>query len=97
MLNGKLGDRRLNRRSGSFSLNWLSVPTRVPAGAPKLASETLAAYRFFDNEKVTAEKVLEPHRDATLERIRQFPVVLCVKDTTELDLRESPRRKVWVP
>jgi hypothetical protein len=48
-------------------------------------SETQAAYRFFDNEKVTAEKVLSPHREATLQRVKQHPVVLCVEDTSELD------------
>ena len=53
--------------------------------------ETQAAYRFFDNEKVTAEKVLAPHREATLQRIQQHPVVLCVEDTSELDFTSKPK------
>lgn len=46
---------------------------------------TQAAYRFFDNDKVTWEKVLEPHGEATRERLREHPVVLAIQDTTELD------------
>ncbi|NUQ65623.1 MAG: hypothetical protein HUU20_24400 [Pirellulales bacterium] len=32
-------------------------------------TETIAAYRFFDNRRVDARGVLQPHRDATLTRI----------------------------
>src|SRR5204863_8532232 len=48
-------------------------------------SETLAAYRFFDNDKVHEDKILEPHRRATIRRMAQHPVTLVVQDTTELD------------
>jgi hypothetical protein len=48
-------------------------------------SQTKAAYRFFDNKKVEAENVMEPHRAATVERARAEPVVLVIQDTTELD------------
>lgn len=91
MLTANLGDERLNRRVGKI----LSRLADRPEGSLPLAfqgwAETFAAYRFFDNDKVTAEKVLEPHRDATLERVRQFPVVLCVQDTTELDYTSKPQ------
>jgi hypothetical protein len=46
----------------------------------------VAAYRFFDNEKVDFENVLQPHIDATHQRIAEQPVALLVHDTTELDL-----------
>lgn len=91
MLTANLGDERLNRRAAKI-LNRLAD---CPQGSVPLAfqgwAETLAAYRFFDNHKVTSEKVLEPHRDATLVRARQFPVVLCVQDTTELDYTRKPQ------
>ena len=44
-------------------------------------AETTAAYRFFDNEKVTPEKLLAPHVAATIERMQGQPVVLLVQDT----------------
>ena len=58
---------------------------KFPAGCNGSA-ETKAAYRFLDNEHVTFKTVLAPHQDATLERIRDQPVVLIPQDTTELDL-----------
>lgn len=45
----------------------------------------MAAYRVLDNEKVTFEKVLKPHQDATLQRMQSCPVVLLAQDTTEMD------------
>ena len=53
-------------------------------------AETQAAYRFFDNKLVTPEEILRPHRDATVGRIREQPVVLIVQDTTELDFTDHP-------
>ena len=46
--------------------------------------ETIAAYRFFDNDKVNFDKVLDSHKQATLERIKEHKVVLLPQDTTEL-------------
>src|SRR5438093_8551818 len=46
----------------------------------------VAAYRFFDNDKVDFQKVLSPHRESTRRRMAAQPVVVLVQDTTELDL-----------
>lgn len=48
-------------------------------------AETQAAYRFFQNEKVTAEHVLSPHNACTVARIKCHDEVLLIQDTTELD------------
>ncbi len=48
-------------------------------------SETIAAYRFFDNEKVQWPAILEPHWQQTHKRMQAHQVVLCLQDTTELD------------
>jgi hypothetical protein len=45
----------------------------------------IAAYRFFDNDKVTYERVLTSHHERTVERIAEQRIVLLVQDTTELD------------
>lgn len=45
-----------------------------------------ATYRFCGNKKVNPDNILEPHRAATIERVRQHKVVLLVQDTTEIDL-----------
>src|SRR5689334_20116948 len=85
MLGANFGDERLNRRVALLLKPLADRPAESLPSALQGWGDTMAAYRFFNNEKVTADKVLEPHRDATLERAKQFPVVLCVNDTSELD------------
>lgn len=85
MMTADFGDERLNRRIAMVLGRLADRPQGSIPSAFQSWAETLAAYRFFDNQKVTSERVLEPHRDATLERAKEFPVVLCVQDTTELD------------
>lgn len=74
----------LEQLSGKPSLS-------IPAACGGQA-ETAAAYRFFDNEKTGPAKVLQPHRHATLERIRAEAVVIAAQDTTELDLTRKQEK-----
>jgi hypothetical protein len=84
-----LGDRRLNLRLGKLLEQVGGHPQwSLPAACGGWA-ELQAAYRFFDNEKVTFQQVLAPHRDASLERMAACPVVRLVQDTTENDERLS--------
>jgi hypothetical protein len=80
-----LGDQRLNQRL-AIVLEQLGRHPQlsIPAACGGWA-ETTAAYRFFDNDKATFEKVLAPHREATVERMKGCPVVLLAQDTTEDD------------
>ena len=59
----------------------LSIPAACGGRA-----EMKAAYRFFDNDKVTFEKVIEPHIAQTKDRIAAQKIVLLVQDTTEVVL-----------
>jgi hypothetical protein len=80
-----LGDTRLDKRMAKLLKALASRPTAsIPAACHGWA-ETQAAYRFFNHEAVTAAAVLQPHRDATLRRIAQHPVVLLPQDSSELD------------
>jgi hypothetical protein len=45
----------------------------------------VAAYRFCENEKTSFEAILQPHRDATRQRMAAQPVVILPQDTTEID------------
>lgn len=85
MQTADLGDERLKSRAALILGRLADRPEASLPSAFQGWPETLAAYRFFDNQKATPEKVLAPHRDATLKRAGEFPVVLCVQDTTELD------------
>lgn len=85
-----LGDKRLNRRSARVIEALAANPEARINGACEGWSDTLAAYRFFNNSAVTPEQILQPQREATQRRMREHPVVLIVQDTTELDFTKHP-------
>jgi len=87
-----LGDERLHKRSRKILEELAKNPEAGVNGAHAEWRDTLAAYRFFDNPQVTPEAILAPHREATLARMREHPVVLVVQDTTEFDLSAHPPR-----
>ena len=77
-------DVRLDARMEKILCDFGNKPTySIPQSCGGWA-ETIAAYRFFNNKKVTYEQVLASHYDATLERIKQQPVVLLPQDTTDI-------------
>jgi Transposase Tn5 dimerisation domain/Transposase DNA-binding len=80
------GDERLDKRYRIVLNTMTQKPSlKFPAACDGRA-EAEGGYRFLDNDKVDDHKVLVPHHDATMIRIRQEPVVLIPQDTTELDL-----------
>lgn len=86
----QLGDQRLNRRSQQILAALAANPEASINAAHEGWSDTQAAYRFFDNPAVTPEKILQPHLEATRQRMRAQPVVLIAQDTTELDYTAHP-------
>ncbi len=89
-----LGDERLDARvvmllSALGNRPNLSIPAACGGRA-----EMKAAYRFFNNEKVTFEKVLEAHITRTLERVAEQKVTLLVQDTSEIDLTRPEQEVV---
>jgi len=85
-----LGDERLNKRSKKVIEALAANPQASVNAACQGWSDTLAAYRFFNNEAVSQEQILQPHLQATQQRMRDHPVVLIVQDTTELDFTNHP-------
>ncbi len=53
-------------------------------------AKTKAAYLFFENKKVSMEKLLAPHYDATKHRCAQEQVVLVPQDTSFLNYSAHP-------
>ena len=88
-----LEDRRLNERLKQVLSDLGEHPQLSIPAACGGHVETVAAYRFFDNEKVTAERILQPHFERTRERIAEQPVVLLVQDTSEMDVTR-PQQQV---
>lgn len=81
-----LGDERLNERLVRIVERFGESPNLSIPAATRSRAEMEAAYRFFSNENVSAEKILTPHAAQTLRRMAEQPVVLMVQDTTEIDL-----------
>jgi len=82
----QLGDKRLDERLATIAEEFANHPNVSIPAATTGRAEMEAAYRFFDNDKVTPERILEPHFRATRKRIAQCDVALLVQDTSELDL-----------
>jgi hypothetical protein len=87
-----LGDQRLNKRSQQLIASLAIDPQLSINAACDGWDETHAAYQFLDNAKVTPDKILQPHRAATLRRMQTQPVVLIPQDTTELDYTAHPAK-----
>lgn len=80
-----LGDKRLDKRLLSLVTRLGEHPNESILSACHGWSEAKSAYRFFENKKVSAQKILLPHIKATHERMSQEKRVLLLQDTTELD------------
>lgn len=80
------GDKRLDRRFGRIVEELGSHPNLSIPAATESRAEMEAAYRFFDNKKVSPQRILQAHFRATRERISQTEFTLLVQDTTENDL-----------
>jgi hypothetical protein len=88
------GDRRLSKRCKLLLGRLAADPQASINGACHGWAETHAAYQFFDHDEVDEQKILSPHRQATLQRMESSPVVLLVQDTTELDYTQIKTKLV---
>jgi hypothetical protein len=80
-----LGDKRLQKRLLVILQRMFNSPVASLKAACRGWAESIATYRFFDNERITEAALLEPHREATLQRVQAQKRVLVIQDTTEID------------
>ena len=86
----RLYDKRLKERLYSIAQDFYGQPQ---AGIPEACgckARTMGAYRLFHNPKVTMDVVLNAHKEATLERIKEQRIVLAPQDTTTLTYTTHP-------
>jgi len=67
-MNIKLKDERLSKRWRKLVRSQMKAASRLAAGAGGLASSkafaaTQAAWRFYNNERITLAELIVPHRD----------------------------------
>ncbi len=83
---GSFGDGRLNTRASKMANILGQFPNLSIPAALRSKAEIEGAYRFFNNERVTPDRILQPHIEATYKRIAAVDYVVLAQDTTELDL-----------
>ena len=77
------GDIRLSQRFMHIVDQLSQAPhTSIPEAMGN-AAEVKATYRFWDNDKVNEERILNPHRARTLGRIKAERQALVLHDTSE--------------
>jgi Transposase DNA-binding/Transposase Tn5 dimerisation domain len=80
-----LGDKRLDKRLIKVAQQFLSHSQSPINQACENWAATKAAYRMFKNKKVESSKILLPHQRSTLNRMREYPLILAIQDTTSLN------------
>lgn len=85
-----LGDTRLDVRFFSVSAALAAQPQAPINQACEDWAATKAAYRLFENEKVTPELIMSPHQQQTRKRMAAYSRVLAVQDTALLNYTAHP-------
>ena len=89
--NVNLQDARLDSRCQTLAIALNTQPNVPINQACEDWADTKAAYRFFDNDKVTHERVLSPHQQQTVVRMSKHPLTLAVQDTSFLNYTHHPK------
>jgi hypothetical protein len=86
----RLGDRRLEQRLVTIARDFYAHPQAQIPEACQSRAKTKAAYRFFEHPRTPMKDLLEPHYQATIQRMAQQRVVLSIQDTTSLNYSAHP-------
>lgn len=82
--NVDLSDKRLNKRLIKLCASIADCPESPINQVCADWAETKAAYRFFNNEHVQADKIIKAHSHKTIERAKKQDVILAIQDTSYL-------------
>ena len=90
-----LGDQRLDSRFLEMSGNLLKNPSAPIMEASQSWREAKAAYRLFENSKLTARHISQPHKDQTIKRLEQKTdsVFFAIQDTTTFNYTYHSKKK----
>jgi hypothetical protein len=80
-----LADERLNTRLGLLLTALVSQPSDSLPQACGSSGQAQAAYRFFANERIGPDDLLEPVADATSDACRGLKTMLAVQDSSSLN------------
>jgi Transposase DNA-binding/Transposase Tn5 dimerisation domain len=80
-----LPDQRLDERLSVVLAALAAKPADSIPQASGSSGQAKAMYRFFANDRVEADDLLQPITDTTVEAVRGLTTVLAVQDTTSLN------------
>jgi hypothetical protein len=86
----QLGDERLRQRLLIVARDFYARPQANVPQACQTRAKTKAAYRFFDHAETQMDVLLNPHYEATGQRLAGEKLVLAVQDTTALNYSAHP-------
>jgi Domain of unknown function (DUF4338)/Transposase DNA-binding/Transposase Tn5 dimerisation domain len=86
----RLPDQRLRKRLLTMARDLYARPQAQIPEACQSRAKTKAAYRFLDHAETGMDTLLEPHYQATRQRIAAQKIVLAVQDSTSLNYTAHP-------
>ena len=90
------GDKRLSKRLEFIVERIAEAPAESFPKRFDQSAELEGTYRFMNNEHVTPEAILSPHRNQTVERASLYDEVLVPHDTTEFNFGTMERENLGV-
>lgn len=78
----ELGDDRLRKRLIQIAERLSEFPESSMNQACGTWAETKAAYRFFQNDRVDVESILNSHRERVSDRAKKESTILVAQDTS---------------
>jgi hypothetical protein len=87
----ELQDARLSARCSELAVQLAMHPSLPLNQACEDWAAAKAAYRLFDNDDVTPQRIQAPHQQQTVDRMTSHPRVLAVQDTTFLNYTHHPQ------
>jgi hypothetical protein len=90
LLHADLPDQRLRARLARLAGDLAENPNASLPEAAGTWAATNAAYRFFDNDRVTDQAIRDAHQQRTVERLPHDGLVLAIQDTTDFDFTSHP-------
>ena len=81
----ELGDLRRTQRLVQLAHALAQNPRASLPEACGTGAMLKGAYRFFDNDDIAPQDIIQSHIEATYDRLDHVPVVLAVQETTEVD------------
>ncbi|MFO9618720.1 IS4 family transposase [Legionella pneumophila serogroup 1] len=85
------GDKRLSKRLLKIADSFANSPERSINQACEDWHQSKAAYRFFQNEAVSEQKILDSHIIKTIERASEHSTILAIQDTCYISYKNHKK------